>query len=139
MAYFIFSMSQTARQTNSKIAVTENSLFLMQKVEDIVKGATQINSPPAGAGPSTTLSVNTSETSENPNIFDLVDGVVRLKRGSADPVPLTNMDVVASSLSFQRFDYSTRTKSTIRFRVHIQSKDNTLPASSSVDYFISIQ
>ena len=138
MTLFAVAMLRTTEQTDYQVEISDNTRFLIQKMQRIIQGATAINSPAVG-GTSSSLSVNTASTSANPLIIDLSNGVVRLKMASGTPLPLTNSFVTVSSLSFKNYDYGTSTKNTIRFRAKVISVDETYPASSSIDIFISRQ
>ncbi|MEK7616350.1 MAG: prepilin-type N-terminal cleavage/methylation domain-containing protein [Patescibacteria group bacterium] len=133
-----FSLLSSSQRTNSQIEVADNARFLTQKMQRIIQGATVINSPTVGNS-AATLSVNTADTSSNPFVIDLSNGVVRLKRGSGAPLALTNSFVTVTSLSFKNYSYSTITKNTIRIQANVISVEPNQPASTSIDVFISAQ
>lgn len=138
MTLFAVAMLRSGEKADYQVEVSDNTRFLIQKMERIIQGATAINSPAVG-GTSSTLSVNTASTSANPMVVDLANGVIRLKMASGTPEPLTNGFVNISSLSFRTYNYGTSTKNTIRFRAKVDSVDPVNPASSSIDIFISVQ
>lgn len=138
MTLFAISMLRSAERADYKLEVSDNSRFLVQKMQRIIQGATAINSPAVGATASS-LSVNTASTSANPFVIDRVNGVVRLTMAGGTPIPLTNSLVTVSSMSFRNYDYGPSTKNTIRFRAKVESVDPINPASSSVDIFISVR
>ena len=138
MTVFAVAMLQSAEQTDYRVEVSDNTRFLVQKMQRVIQGATVINSPAVG-GTSSSLSVNTASTSANPFVVYASGGILLLKMASATPVPLTNSFVTVSSLSFRNYDYGTTTKNTIRFRAKVESINPIHPASSSIDIFISRQ
>ncbi len=138
MTLFAVAMLRSGEQADYQVEVSDNTRFLIQKMERIIQGATAINSPAVG-GTSSTLSVNTASTSANPFVVDRANGVVRLTMASGASVPLTNSFVTVSSLSFRTYSYGSSTKNTIRFRAKVDSVDPVHPASSSIDIFISVQ
>ena len=136
MTLFAVAMLRSAERADYQVEVSDNSRFIIQKIQRIVQGATTINSPAVGVTAST-LSVNTASVSANPFVIDLSGGVLRLKMATGTPIPLTNSFVTVSSLSFSNYSYGSSTKNTIRFRAKINSVDPMRPASSSIDIFIS--
>lgn len=89
-----------ARIKNQTIAeVEQQGLHVMQIITQTVRNADTITSPTQGTSAGS-LSVNTIIPGLNPTIFDLANGVIRIKEGVEVPVPLTNAHVTASGLSF---------------------------------------
>lgn len=72
----------------------------LQIITQSIRNATAINSPTIGAS-STSLSLNTLVAANNPTVFSLATGTIMIKEGATEAVPLTNSDVVVSSLLFQ--------------------------------------
>ena len=133
-----FSLIRANDALDVQTEVVENAKFLNQKVGWALKGASQINSPAVGSSGST-LSINTPSAAFNPFVFDLADGVARLKVGSQTPVPLTSDYVLVASMVFDNFNYSTSSKNTIRLRADIISADPSRPATAQIDAFITVR
>ena len=88
------------RVKNQTIAeVEQQGVQVMQIITQTLRNADTINSPSIGLN-SSSLSVNTIVGSNNPTIFDLSGGVIRIKEGTGNVVPLTNSKITVSSLSF---------------------------------------
>lgn len=133
----VYSIFETSDSVQSTVELVENAKFYEQKTRWALTGATQINSP-ASSSTAASLSLNRADTA-NPVVFDLSGGVARIKIGAANPVPLTNGFVTVSSLSFSNYSISTNTKNTVRVRANLRHNNLLHPASTSLDFFISIQ
>lgn len=90
-----------SRIKNQTIAeVEQQGLQVMQLITQTVRNADTINSPATGAG-APTLSINTHTGANNPTVFDLGSGAIRIKEGVGAVIPLTNSRITASALNFQ--------------------------------------
>ena len=90
-----------SRVKNQTIAeVEQQGVQVMQMITQTLRNADTINSPTIGTSAGT-LSVNTYTSANNPTIFDLSAGVIRIKEGAGAAVPLTNSRITASALNFQ--------------------------------------
>lgn len=138
MMLFGIAMLTSSQKSDTRVEVADNTRFVLQKFQRILQGAQVVNSPAVGSSASS-ISVNTASTSGNPFVFDLSNGVIRLKIASQDPIPLTSSAVTVSNLTFQNYSFSTGTRNTIRVTGKIQSIDPYRPVSSSFDVFISVQ
>ena len=133
-----YEFLQSSAATKSQVKLAEQQQFLRQKIEWIVHGASAINLPAVGSAGSS-LSVNKTSPSENPFIIDLAGGIVRLQTAAHGPVPLTDVSITVSGLTFSTYAFSTTTKNTVRVRATLTAQDVINPSSSSMDFFISIQ
>ena len=92
-----------SRIKNQTIAeVEQQGLQVMQIITQTLRNADAINSPAQGAS-AATLSINTYTGANNPTVFDLGSGAIRIKEGVGAVIPLTNSRIVASALDFQNF------------------------------------
>jgi len=102
-----------SRVKNQTIAeVDQNGAQVMQIITQAVRNATAINSPSSGTSAST-LSLNTTVPANNPTIFDLSGGAIRMTEGASAAVSLTSSRVSASVLNFQNLTAAS-TAGTIR-------------------------
>ncbi len=85
-----FVMSEVEQQGDSAL----------QTITQSIRNATVVNFPTPGTSTST-LSINTLVTANNPTIFNLSSGVILMKEGTATATPLTNSNVLVTSLNFQ--------------------------------------
>ena len=79
--------------------VEEQGAFVSELVAQTIRNSEAINSPATGATASS-LSLQVSAP-QNPTVFDLSGGVIRITEGAGSAVSLTNSRVVVSELSFQ--------------------------------------
>ena len=100
VSVFVTSLLE-ARVKNQVIAeVEQEGIQVLQIITQTGRNAVAINGPETGAS-STSLSFNTVISGNNPTVFDLTEGAIRIKEGGDSPVVLTNKTLVtASALSF---------------------------------------
>lgn len=102
-----------SRIKNQTIAeVEQQGLQVMQLITQTVRNADTINSPVTGAS-AATFSINTYTAGNNPTVFDLSSGVIRIKEGAGAVVSLTNSRITVSALNFQNLSRAS-TPGTIR-------------------------
>lgn len=90
-----------ARVKNQTIATVEQEgAQVMEVINQAVRNATAINSPATGTS-AVLLSINTTIPANNPTIFDLASGTIRIKEGAGSAVPLTSNRNIVSGLNFQ--------------------------------------
>lgn len=91
-----------SRVKNQTIAeVEQQGMQAMYVITQAIQDADLINTPATQGASSPTLSLNTYTVGNNPTVFDLSAGVLRITEGAGAPVDLTNAKVVASSLAFE--------------------------------------
>ena len=100
MSAFLFFMMQNRVKSQTMMEVEQQGAVVMQIVSQAVRNASLINSPAIGASASS-LSIDTAVVGNNPTVFDLSSGALRIKQGGATAVNLTNSRVVVSALTFQ--------------------------------------
>lgn len=95
-----FSMVLSSRAKNQTIAeVEQQGAQTMQTILQAARNAENITAPIVGAnGSSATLDVVSA--SEDPTVFDLSSGAIRIKKGASSAVNLTSPSVTASGLTF---------------------------------------
>lgn len=127
----------TTNQLRDQITLTENVNFLEQKFKWALTGSDQINSPSVG-GIRSSISFERLDTTGS-LVFDLDNGLVRLKIGSSDPVPLTDSFVNVTSLSFENLLFSGVSSNTIHVRADLEDFRMPSPTTSSIDLYITTQ
>ncbi|MBI3459074.1 prepilin-type N-terminal cleavage/methylation domain-containing protein [Candidatus Azambacteria bacterium] len=95
----VYQIIESNSNLTNKIIVEQEADFLFHKIKWVLIGISSINNPLLGISGSI-LSVNKINSLENPFIFDLDSGSVRLKRGSSSPATLNSQNVIISNLSF---------------------------------------
>lgn len=102
------------RVKNQSISdVNQQGLQVMQLVTQTIRNARSIDSPSIGAT-STSLSMTMPDPLLSPTVFDIVNGVVRIKEGTNAVIPLTNSHISVSSLIFQNISSASSTDRIVR-------------------------
>lgn len=97
---FIFSILLDSRVKNQTIAeVEQQGLQAMQIMTQTIRNAEAINFPSIGTTASS-LSLDIITTANDPTVFDISSGVLRMTEGMGSATSLTNARVVVSGLSF---------------------------------------
>jgi len=92
-----------SRVKNQTIAeVEQQGLQVAHVITQTIRNAENITTPSIGTS-SSTLRLDVASVSDDPTIFDVSGGVIRITEGAGAPVVLTNTRVTASSLSFGNF------------------------------------
>lgn len=94
-----YQLLRSQAQNKSRSEVESEANFLMTKIAWALSGAQTINSPAPGAT-STSLSVSKYNFAQNPLVFDVSSGTLRLSRGGGTPAALNNSAVQVSSVAF---------------------------------------
>ena len=102
ISLFLSTLLQSRIKNQTIAEVEQQGLQVMQLVTQTLRNADVINSPAQGASASV-ISVNTYNAANNPTMFDLSGGVVRITEGAGSAVVLTNSRVTVSGLTFQNF------------------------------------
>lgn len=96
---FTWTIIQGQRKNTSHQEVEQNGHLLLEIISRNIRSAQAINSPTIGNS-GEALSLSMSEAEKNPTIFDLSDGVLRIKQGLSGPFNLTTNQVEIKNLSF---------------------------------------
>ena len=97
----LLSFLLSSRIKNQSIAdVNQQGVQVMQLVTQTIRSAKSVDFPDIGAT-STSLSLTMPDPLLSPTVFDVVNGVVRIKEGSNQAIPLTNSHVTVSPYIFQ--------------------------------------
>ncbi|MBI4256961.1 prepilin-type N-terminal cleavage/methylation domain-containing protein [Candidatus Uhrbacteria bacterium] len=89
--------SQTSQQTIAEIE--QQGAMVMALITQTLRNAEGINSPVAGASASS-LSVDVVTVVDDPSVFDLSAGQIRVTRGSDSSIKLTSTLLEATALTF---------------------------------------
>lgn len=98
--------------------VSQNARLASEKISAAIRNAESILSPAAG-GTASVLSLQTADTAENPTVFDLSGGALRIKKGLGAAVELTSGQVNVTNLAFSNVSYPL-TPGTIRAEIIIE-------------------
>lgn len=104
-----------SRIKNQTVAeVEQQGLQVMEVITQIARNAESINAP-AQSTSASSLSLDVIPVGNDPTVFDLAGGMIRMSEGAGLPVALTNARVFASGLIFQNLSL-TGTPGTIRIQ-----------------------
>jgi len=107
-----------SRIKNQTIAeVNQQGLQAMQLIAQTARNAEAIASPAQGASASS-LALDVTAIANDPTIFDLASGAIRIKEGINPAVALTNSRIAASGLAFQNLSRA-GTPGTVRIQFTI--------------------
>lgn len=102
-----------SRVRNQAINEVEGTArHIIQTITQTLRNAEAVNSPSIGAS-SSSLSLNVLAAPNDPTIFDLSSGVLRVAEGAGAPVALNGILVTVSSLTFYNLSRSS-TPGTVR-------------------------
>lgn len=92
-----------ARIKNTTIAeVEQQGLQVMQYITQTIRNAESVTIPSVGTSASL-LTLDVVDVSDDPTLFDLSNGTIRITEGASSPVVLTNSRVIASNLTFENY------------------------------------
>lgn len=103
VAAFAVDMVKTRAKTAAIAEVEQNMRFGMQRILGSVRQATKLNVGASNFDAATgVLSVDMPDAAVSPTVFDLANGVLRIKEGAGAAVPLTSSGVRVTSLRFSK-------------------------------------
>ncbi len=115
--FLSFILGQRVKN-QSILDVNQQGLQVMQLITQSVRNARSIDNPIIGAT-STSLSITMSDPLLSPTVFDIVNGVVRVKEGSNAAIPITNSHITVSSFVFQNISSASSTDRIVRVSFNI--------------------
>ena len=97
---FLQTLLQSRIKNQTIAEVEQQGLQVMQLITQTARNAEVITAPaPSASDQSLTLDVITA--ANDPTVFDLSDGAIRIKEGAGAVIPLTNSRIIASAITFQ--------------------------------------
>lgn len=96
----VYQLVEGSEDLREKVVREEEANFVMRKLSWALTGANTINTPASGAT-STTLSVNKTGFAQNPIVFDLSGGSIRIQKAGGAASALSNSLVSVSGLLFE--------------------------------------
>lgn len=119
ISIFLASLLQSRVKNQTIAEVEQQGMAVLQLMTQVIRNADTINTPTQGSSAST-LSLGTYVAGENPTLFDLSGGILRVTEGSGSSISLTNTRVSASGLSFSNLSRA-NTPGTIRIQFTLSS------------------
>lgn len=128
----LLSFLLSGRIKNQSITdVNQQGLQVMQLVTQTIRNARSVDAPAIGAT-STSLSLTMPDPLLSPTVFDISNGVIRIKEGSSAVIPLTNSHVTISSFLFHNISATSSTDRIVRLSFRI---DHTNPSGRNENSF----
>jgi len=114
MAGFLFLLMQSRVKNQTIAEIEQQGIQVVQIITQVGRNAEAINSPSQGTSASS-LSFDVVAAANDPTVFDLSTGTIRITEGTGSPVSLTNSRITASDLTFQNLSHPS-TPGTIRIQ-----------------------
>jgi len=125
---FLILQSRVKNQTVAE--VEQQGIQVLQLISQAIRNAENINSPLAGSS-SSSISIDVISAPNDPTIFDLSTGVVRITEGAGSPISITSTSVVASDLTFENLS---RTDTPGVIRIQFTLARTVLTGRNEYDY-----
>jgi len=124
-----FGLALSIRVKAQSVAeIEQQGAVVMKLMTQIIRNASAITAPTAGAA-SSSLTVTVPATAKSPTIFDLSNGILRVKEGASSTINLTDNRVAVSNLTFSNLS-GTAERGTVRIRFTL----SRINASSTNEY-----
>ena len=136
---FIVSNRKLEKNNQAINEVEFQGTQLVRLITQAVRNSAAVNSPTAGNS-AASLSINTDTAGNNPTVFDLSSGKLRIKEGSASAINLNSNQIQISNLSFKNLA-NTGTKSIIylKFDVGYVNPGNLQELTYQKTFYVAAQ
>ncbi len=104
---------ETRVRSQAIAEVNQQGSQIMNMMTQTIRNGRSIQVPSIGTS-SSTLSITTAVPLRNPTIFDVSNGVMRIKEGSSTGIPLTNSRIKVTAINFQNVSSAASTEKIIR-------------------------
>lgn len=131
----VYPMINSSSYYQSWVEIENEGNFIIKKIDWALSGFYLINQPSAGAV-SSTLSINKSNFSDNPIVFNLSGDNLYLTIGAGDPIIINNENVKISAINFEHF-IANGTSSAVG--VELKIGHNKLSASTTIKTKFSLR
>lgn len=131
---FITSFLKSKAQNQSMAEVEQQGTQVAQIISQSIRNAENITLPITG-GTAASLTLDVVTVANDPTMFSLSSGVIKMQEGAASAVDLTNSKATASGLSFYNVS-RTSTPGAIKFQFTLtyNNYSKTFYGSSSLRY-----
>jgi prepilin-type N-terminal cleavage/methylation domain-containing protein len=99
--------------------VIDNGQFALNKIVWYLQHAESLNYPSSGQGKNT-LSLNLSDTAQNPVVFFIENNVLKIKQANSEPIALNNDRVKVLGVTFSNFAFAAK-EPIIQIKIQISS------------------
>lgn len=100
VSVLLFLVLQSRIKNQTVAEVEQQGVQVMQLITQTVRNAENINSPASGSSASS-FSLDVVPSSDDPTVFDLSSGVIRIVEGAGPSIPITSSSVTGSNLTFE--------------------------------------
>jgi hypothetical protein len=97
---FTISIMTRSAKVRAQINVEQNIRFAMEKISSTIRNSKDATVPSDGGGSGSTLSLTMADAGLSPTVFQVTNGVLTMKQGAGQAVPLTSSAVSVSGLNF---------------------------------------
>lgn len=122
LSLFLTFLLSSRIKNQSILDVNQQGIQVMQLITQTIRNGKSIDFPSIGAT-STSLSITVNDPLLSPTVFDVSNGVLRIKEGSGNVIPLTNSHVNISSVVFQNISSTSSTERIVRLSFIIDHKN----------------
>ncbi len=98
--FFLQALFESRIKNQTVDEVEQQGLQVIHLITQTIRNAENITSPIIGSS-SSSLTLDVSDIVDDPTIFDMSSGTIRIIEGTGSAISLTNSRVAASSLLFQ--------------------------------------
>lgn len=100
ISIFLSLLLQSRIKNQTMVEVEQQGAQAMQLITQTARNAEAITSPAPGASASS-LMLDVITVANDPTVFDLASGVIRIKEGTDSTIALNNSRITASALTFR--------------------------------------
>lgn len=97
---FLSSLLESRIKNQTILEVEQQGVRIMQDITQIARNSEEITLPVQG-GSGSSITFDVADAGDDPIVFDLAGGVIRISKGGGSAISLTNSRVTASNLTFQ--------------------------------------
>jgi len=123
ISFFLVFLLQMNIKNQTVAEIDSQGLFVMRLINQTIRNSAGVNSPVPGEN-NVALSLETFDSLKNPTIFFEENGILYLKEGADERIPLTNSLVFLSELFFENYSAAS-SKDSINFSFILSRINNS--------------
>ena len=131
--FTLYNIIKASDHLKGQAEVNEEINFIMQKINWALAGATAINLP-VEDGSGSVLSITKSNFAQNPIVFDLANGDVRIKLDGGSAKALDDDVIVVSQIMFERLPQSVTIPPGIKTTITLHHSNYSSTTLSVINY-----
>ena len=102
ISFFLIFLLQTNIKNQTVAEIDSQGLFVVKLISQTIRNSIGANNPIPGEN-NVALSLEVTDSLKNPTLFFEESGILYIKEGSDERIPLTNSLVFVSGLSFENY------------------------------------